>query len=123
MANLIIFLDKSKSKRFINIASAGTSYKGEWISLTRKLMRFLVSMVAPVVLPAKETELEMLMSSSINWTSIRTPLINSAGKGEISANSYKQQGFTVDVNQLAEFILDCVEKNKWIKQAPFLGSK
>ena len=98
MANLIIFLDKSKSKRFIHIASAGTSYKGERISLTRKLMRFLVSMVAPVVLPAKEKELEMLMSSSINWTSIRPPLINSAGKGEISANSYKQLGFTVDEN-------------------------
>ena len=123
MTNLVTFIDKTSNKRFVHIASAGTSYKGETISILRKLMRYLISLVAPVVIPAKEQELKVLMNSSINWTSIRPPLINNAGKGVLSANNSKQQGFTVDVNQLAEFILDCIEKNLWLKQAPFVASK
>ena len=123
MNKLISLMENSSSKRFIQIASAGSSYEGENINVSRKVMRKLVSLVAPLVIPAKEQELTALMNSSLKWTSIRPPLITRSRKGQLIADSHSLKGFTVDVNQLAGFILDCAEKDLWIRQTPFVMTK
>jgi len=123
MKELIFLIENSSTKRFIHIASAGTSYEGEYINFSRKVMRKLVSLIAPLVIPAKEQELQVLMNSSLKWTSIRPPLITRAKKGQLIADRHSLKGFTVDVNQLANFILDCAEKDLWIRQTPFVMTK
>ncbi|MCG8633972.1 MAG: NAD(P)H-binding protein, partial [Desulfobacterales bacterium] len=72
---LVELMNESGVRRFINLASTGTSYAGESISSGRKILRLALSFVAPLVIPAKEAELKVLQGSNILWTSIRPRLL------------------------------------------------
>lgn len=123
MQCLIKLMKKHNIFRFINLASTGTSYQGESLGNGRKLLRFALSFVAPLVIPFKEAELQALRESSINWTSICPPLIKSEVKGKLYVDLSKTQGYKVDVKQLAKFMLDNIEDKRWVKKAPFVGTK
>ena len=71
----------------------------------------------------KEAELKALRNSSLDWTSIRPPLISKNVNGSLHVDNNQSQGFKVDVSQLAEFMLDNLEINDWIAKAPFVGTK
>ena len=83
MTRLVDVVDKSSHQRLVHLTSAGTSYDGEVVSFSRKVMRCLVPLVAPVVIPAKEKELAILRQSTIKWTSFRPPLITKKGKAHL----------------------------------------
>lgn len=123
MKNLVAYVESTESKRLIHIASAGTSFNGEAITFSRKFMRALVFLVAPVVIPAKEQELQILMSSSLNWTCIRPPLITKTRKSTIVVDELRLESLSVGVEQLANFILDCAAQKLWNKKAPFVSGK
>ncbi len=123
MKNLVEVMREFKIHRFIYLASTGTSYQGESLSIGRKLLRAALSIIAPLVIPSKEAELQVLRESNIAWTSIRPPLIKSGVKGDFHVDLFKTQGLKVDVKQLAAFMLDNVTDTSWVKKAPFVGTK
>lgn len=118
MSNLVEVLEKKGIGRFINITSAGTTYKGEKVSFKRKMIRFMISFIGPVVIPSKEKELAILMRSNLNWTSVRPPSIAEVS-GKLTAEE-TNIGFKVDTNQLADFMLDNIESTEWVRKAPFV---
>ena len=122
MKNVVEVMQEAGIDRFIYLASAGTSYSGEKITFGRKAMRGILSIIAPLVIPSKEKELSVLMDSELNWTSIRPPFIAENVKGDFRENEYRTVGNKVDVYQLVEFMLDCINSNIWIKKAPFVGT-
>ena len=123
MKSLVGVMNEFKVKRLINLASTGTSYCDEPISFGRKLLRATLSIVAPVVIPSKEAELEVLRDSNIDWTSIRPPLIKNGVQGNFYVDLHKTQGFKVDVKQLVSFMLENLNDTSWVGAAPFVGTK
>lgn len=125
MQNLIQCMKEVGISRLISLSSMTTSYKEEPITLLRKLFRAFFSIIAPVMIPGKEKELEVLMNSDINWTNLRPPVITDNVKGELHANEYKsmEMGWKVNTDQLVNFMLDSIHSETWIKKAPFVVTK
>ena len=123
MMGLITVLESKGITRFIHLASTGTRFKNEPINFKRKLLRMTLSLVAPRVIPSKELELNALVQSSLDWTSIRPPLIDNDVKGDFHADSAVTQGWRVNTRQLCTFMLDQMASRKWIRKAPFVGTR
>jgi hypothetical protein len=123
MENVIQSMKKAGINRIINLSSATTSFKGESINFSRKIFRTIFNMIAPVMIPGKEKELEVLMSSDINWTNIRPPAITNKVKGKLRASEIKTLGMKVNTGQLINFMLDNIHSDEWSKKAPFVGTK
>jgi NADPH-dependent 2,4-dienoyl-CoA reductase/sulfur reductase-like enzyme len=75
------------SKRVTVIESSrdilrGTRFGPEPYRLGRRLLRVLIKLAAPVVIPAKEAELRVFAGSDLNWTTVRPPPITS-GRGHL----------------------------------------
>ena len=122
MKNVVEIMQEEGIDRFVYLASAGTSYSGEKITYGRKMMRGILSIIAPLVIPSKEKELSVLMNSDLNWTSIRPPIIAENVKGDFRINEYSTVGNKVNVHQLVEFMLDCINSATWTRKAPFVGT-
>ena len=123
LLNIINKLKEIGVDRIINIASIATSFDGEHIVFSRKVIRFMAGIFAPVMIPSKERELAVLMKSDLNWTSIRVAFITDKAQGKFCAHEHKTMGMRVNVDQLVNFMLDNISSDEWIKKAPFVGTQ
>lgn len=122
MEQLIGELKQAGITRFINIASTGTRYGNEPYPLERKFFRMLFNFLAPAVIGGKELELKHLSQSDLDWTTVRPPLIKLGRGGTLVADDKTDKGRNVDATLLAQFMLDQLESDEWVRRAPFVGS-
>ncbi len=122
-SELIHALEMLKIDRFIHIAGSTIRFEGEKLSLRRKGLRLMLSIVARPALRLKDFELRSLEQSNLNWVSIRSPMIKEEIMGSLVADEYKMPGGEVDVKQLADFMVDQLEKDDWVQKAPFVATK
>lgn len=123
MQSLVDAMHDAGIRRLIWLAGAGTSYPGEKIVFRRAWVRAMIRLVAPLVIPAKERELAVLMDSDLDWTCIRPPMIRERVRGILHADEVEAQGYRVDVDQLACFMLDQIDDPTWIRKKPFVGTR
>jgi len=108
---------ENNQKRFINISGAGIKLKMEQLPIERKLMRIILKIAAPKVVSIKDGELNLLEKSDLDWTNIRPPMITKIDSGQFIANENLFLGTKVDVNQLVDFMITEIEREKWNKKA------
>lgn len=123
MQQVVQAVERTPNQRFIHLASTGTRFGDEALSLGRKALRLSLSLVAPLVIPCKEAELEVLRQSDICWTSIRPPLIKDTVNGYLCVSHTQTQGWQVDVTQLADFMLESIDDSAFYRSAPFVGTR
>jgi putative NADH-flavin reductase len=123
MQALVGAMQDAGIRRFVYLAGAGTSYPGEKIVFRRAWVRMAIRLVAPLVIPAKERELAVLMNSDLDWTCIRPPMIREVRQGKLHADEHRAQGYRVDVDQLVGFMLDQIQDSTWIRKNPFVGTR
>ena len=122
MVSLVKSMDIQGINRIVNVAGASASFDGELISLSRKIMRLMMSWMVPEITPAKELEIGVLRKSSINYTTVRPPVIADKVEGILKLSDSKTQGMKVDVSQLAEFMLDSIGNSDWHRRLPFVAT-
>lgn len=123
MKNIVSAMEQYHIKRFINLGGSTTSYKGESLNFSRKCFRLLLNLMAPIMLPAKEKELAVLINSSLDWTNFRPPVISDKAKGKLHLGETELQGMKVQTDQLVNLMLDSLYSTQWLKKAPIVGTK
>ena len=114
---------KSKGqKRFVSISGAGIKGQQEKLPIQRKLMRAMLKIMANPVVRIKENELKLLENSELNWTNIRPPMIKDNLEGSFVFDESKFLGMSVDVDQLAEFMLKQLSSDNSISKAFVVGT-
>ena len=109
--------------RFINVSGAGTVLKGEKLSIKRRIIRFILKQVGGPIYQVKDYELKKLEQSNLRWTSLRPTMIKENVNGDFTSLENRLSGQSVDVGQLAQFIIDQIDSEKWIGKAPIVGTK
>ncbi|MBD3226548.1 MAG: NAD(P)H-binding protein [Caldithrix sp.] len=124
MQELVTILEKNKIKRFIHTGGAahlGGKYE-KWTIGRRILRAFLIVFGKPILI-AKEREWMVLKQSNLDWTLVRPPhIVTGEPAGHVSANEKKLFKTNVNVEDLANFILDQIASREWIKRAPLVSS-
>ena len=124
MEDWVSVFERNSIKRFIHIGGAvhGGGENENW-TIGRKILRLFLTLFWRQGLVAKELEWEVLKRSNIDWTLIRPPRVTKdKSTSSLIANEKSLAGMQVSVEDLADFILDQIDSEKWLKRAPLVAS-
>jgi len=124
MEELVAILERNAIKRFIHIGGAvhGGGANENW-TLGRRTLRIYLNMVCKPVLIAKHLEWDMLRESNLEWTLVRPPRITKDKPiGRFVADEKNLASVQVNVEDLAEFLLEQIASRKWIGKAPLVAT-
>lgn len=112
-------------QRLITIAGAAARLPGEALGFKRGLLRLVLeNIVMPDVIRTKDLEVAAVAASSLRWTIVRPPRIGSGGaSGGVVASDTDLAGVKVDVVDIADFIVRCLDSDEWVRRAPTVASR
>jgi len=122
MRSVVRGMEEEGIRRIVALSSSATTYAGESLTLERKFFRLILSVHSPVMTPAKERELAVLMASDTDWTSIRPPMITDSVSGALRLDEHDKQGARVNTAQLVDLMLDSITSKEWSGKAPFVAT-
>jgi putative NADH-flavin reductase len=122
--NLVAILERNAIKRFIHIGGAvhGGGSDENW-TLGRRMLKIFLNIVCKPVLIAKHLEWDVLRGSNLDWTLVRPPRITQDKPiGRFITDEKNLASVQVNVEDLAEFLLDQIASRKWIGKAPLVAT-
>jgi putative NADH-flavin reductase len=124
MGDLVTAMKSLGIMRIIHIGGAAHSGgENENWNLSRRFLRVFLTLAARPVLEAKLLEWEVLKKSNLEWTLVRPPrIIRSTTKGTLYADEKNLSSITVNVDDLADFMLEQIASREWIGKAPLVAS-
>lgn len=121
MKNIIPAMKESGIERIISLTGADARYSKDEVQLIGKLTRPVLKLVAPKILSDGEKHIELLDGSNLDWTVIRSPVMNEKGGVNYKlANKATLPWRTINRNSVALAIIDVLESGEWSKQAPVI---
>ncbi len=97
--------------------------ENEHWTLQRQALRLFLVLFASPVLEAKRLEWKVLKKSGLDWTLVRPPaIVESVARRGICAEEKNLASLTVNVEDLADFMLRQIVSREWIGKAPLVAS-
>ncbi len=122
--NLVSAMKNHQIRRIIWTGGAPTTFGNEKLGIKRGLLKMVIDLYwGKHVLQTKNKEYAVLARSDLDWTLVRPPQIT-AGKptGNVAADSNDLPGMNIDVEDVADFLLEQIVSDKWIRKAPLVAS-
>lgn len=111
-------------ERYIVVSGAAVSAPGDDRRMTGWLLRQAASLALHSTLKDKQAEYQLLKDSSSAWTLIRCPIIDPEPFEQNAIVSLATPpSFQLRAGELARFIIEQIVSQKFIGEAPFLGSE
>ena len=125
MEHLVNAMQQCGIKRLIHIGGAAhAGGENEQWSVGRRFLRMMLTLTAQPILEAKRLEWDVLKRSPLEWTLVRpSGIIKSAPRGTLYADEKRLASLTVNVEDLAEFMLQQITSRAWIRKAPLVASR
>ena len=109
------------AERFVTLVGAGVREEGESVSLGGWVMGTVLKLLAGSVLEDARTHVESIKHSDTRWTVVRAPrLTEDAHTGEFRHGTDLSLGMrdTAARANVAEFILNCLEDDRYVHEMP-----
>ena len=119
--HILAAMNEHSVERFVTLVGAGVREEGESVNLGGKVMGALLKLVARSVLEDARDHVEMVRSSDTRWTVVRGPRLTEGDHtGESRHGTDLSLGMrdTAARANVADFILDCLEDDKYVHQMP-----
>jgi hypothetical protein len=124
MQDLVEAMNRHGIRRLIHIGGAvhaGGDHEN-W-PLSRRFLRFFLTMLSKPVLIAKHMEWEVLKSSDLEWTLVRPPAITRGrATGNLTIDEKNLKSLKVSVEDLTDLIIEQINARDWIRKAPLISS-
>lgn len=121
-ANTVEALGRSGIKRLVWLTGAGVLDRRDAPSFSRKIIRGIMKLVAGQVLADSEAAYHRIIASDLDYTVVRAPVLSTKpGGGTLSAGYAPPKPSPVSRQDLAEFMISCLEKGEYIKESPMVG--
>lgn len=121
--NIVKAMKQYQVERIISLSGGGLPFEKDEPKFPDKMIRFIMKVAVPKVLKDAERHAEVLEKSGLKWTIVRGPrLTNDPKKGEYRVGWVGVNASTkVGRADLADFILEEVEKEAYTEQMPFVS--
>jgi putative NADH-flavin reductase len=122
MKNIIPAMQKLGINKIISLTGAGCNPIGVKLSFIDKLNRLPLRLVAPKVLNDAEDHMQQLYESGLDWTILKSPVMNRRG----NPNNYKLEKscpmpwVTINRESVAKAIVEIVGNDNFVKQSPYI---
>lgn len=92
-------------------------------TMRRRLLGLVLNLMWKPGLVAKKLEWDVLKQSDLEWTLVRPPRIATGPRrGSLVAYEKTIASIQVNVEDLADFMLDQIESREWIRKAPLVAA-
>ena len=121
--HIIPSMEKLQIGRIISLTGADARAAGDKMGIIHRLTHLALSIVAPKILKDGERHIDMLQSSSLEWTIVRSPIMSSAnnvGYGVLSLHR-PLPWQRISRQYVAEAMVRSVEDDEWVRQAPYIS--
>lgn len=122
LSKLIPLMEKNRAKRIIAITGAGLRVKGDPRSTMADFSDWIFRLIDPYRVSDAQKQQNLLEKSSLEWTVIRTPVHNNNNSSKLVKIGYDQPmpWITVSRKAISKFMIECIEKNEWVKKSPII---
>jgi len=122
MTHIVPTMEKHKISRLVSLTGADARDKGDTPNLLQKCTHLLFGTLQPKIMADGEAHLQILRSSKLDWTVVRSPVMTSSG----SYGDYRLRNRLplpwAKINRLdvALAIADLAENHEFIHQSPVI---
>lgn len=120
--NIITAMQKNEVNRVITLTGADAEAKGDRHGFVHRASRPFIKLFAGKILADGEKHIVLLEQSGLDWTTIRSPVMNNNGEPtrygltDISPKPWQ----TINRESVALAMLEVLETKEWDYKAPFI---
>lgn len=119
---IIEAMNQSGLKRFVDVTGTGVRMPGDNITLIDSILNAAVKLVDPKRIADGITHTRVLENSDLDWTTIRVLKLQTNSKKPYKLLLHGPTKLYVSRQDTARAMLDVIENNSFIKQAPIIGN-
>jgi len=121
MAVIIPAMKRSGIKRIVTLTGTDAWLPAEQPSLTARGFHMALKVLAKPILVDSEQHLRLLAESGLEWTSVRSPIMNKYGTVEYVLQATKPGLLrTIHRASVAHAMMEIIENDRFIRQAPYI---
>lgn len=109
-------------KRLISLTGTGVRLPGDKITLADRFLNFGVGLVDPRRVKDGKDHYEIIKQSQLNWTVIRVLKLQNIKPRSYKLLAHGPTKIFVGRQEVAQAILEVLENDSYVKQAPIIGS-
>lgn len=120
--NITTAMDEAGISRFVTLVGAGVREEGETVSLSGRVMGTMLNLLAREVLADADEHVERVRATDLDWTVVRAPrLTDGEGTGEYRAGDIALGFESIARADVARFVLDAIEEERYVRGMPKVG--
>lgn len=108
-------------ERYVDVTGTGVRFPGDKITLIDRFLNFGVGLVDPSRVKDGIDHQEVLKESDLNWTTIRVLKLQNVKERPFSLKLHGPTKVYVGRKELAQAIVEVIEKGLFMKQAPIIS--
>lgn len=109
-------------RRLVAISGAGVLTPDDHVTMGRRFVRFLLRLMAKHVALAKEREYEIITATDLEWVLVRPPrIVPGSATGTYRVLPDRVPSPKISQGDVADFMLECVAGDEWVRRAPIPG--
>ncbi len=120
--NIVYAMQKHGVKRLVLVSVAGIAVPQD--NRKKNLIDSLLKLLLKEVFVDRENQIAVLNASTVDWVAVRVPrLTDEPAKGSVNAFfGSPNPSFKVTRADLADFMLEQLTSDQWLRQAPILSN-
>lgn len=123
MKQTIRAMQEAGVTRFLSLTGTGVRFPGDHVPLVDYFLNFVVSKIDPNRIKDGKDSSEVLKQSELNWTILRVLKLQNIQPQPFSLLPNGPTKWVVGRAEVALAMLQILERNLFIKQAPIIGKK
>ncbi|MDQ3064917.1 MAG: NAD(P)H-binding protein [bacterium] len=122
MTNIIPAMKSQNIRRIISLTGHDARWSKDKINLTNRLTHPFLKLAIPKILKDGELHLQLLDQSGLDWTVLRSPVMNERGDYKLyKLNTNRPLPWrTINRQSVAKAMLEIAETDSFITHAPFI---
>ncbi|MDQ2973192.1 MAG: NAD(P)H-binding protein [bacterium] len=121
MSNIVPAMKNFGIKRIISLTGHDARWSKDSVGIINRLTRPMLALVVPKILHDGERHIELLSKSGLDWTVLRSPVMNEKGAGLYKLTGKRPFPWqTINRHAVAQALIDQVEGTENLNEAPFL---
>lgn len=122
MTNIVPAMKEKSVKRIISLTGSDAYVLGDKKSLLFLVTHLILSFIAGKILKDGENHTRMLQESDLDWTVVRSPVMNESGNpANFKLNTKRNLPWeTINRNSVALSMVELVNSNEYTKKSPFI---
>lgn len=124
MKAVIPLMEAQGIRRIVSLTGADARVEGERHPIISRFSHAAFTRIAPKIMHDGEAHIALLKQSQLDWTVLRSPVMNEKGRGVYVLNGvYPMPWQTIHRHAVAQAMVDQVAVADFIKAAPYLHRK